>query len=106
MPSIVHLKPSGWAIRYDGTPDCAAEIAKQIWPDVEASSRPQTWTFHHTKLATAWANPGRGRMLVGNMNDWVAFYDSAYRVVRSLPPEWLDGTSLLTRNILDEWMRR
>lgn len=103
---MVSLLPSGWAMRFDGTPECAEAIAKQLWPGLTPYSTRQNWMFHKTPRGAAWANPGRGPMLVGAENDWVAFYGGMYRVTRSLPADWLDGTSPLTRSILDEWLRR
>jgi hypothetical protein len=106
MPFIVHLKPTGWAMLFDGTPECGAAIAAQLWPQVEAASRHQVVTFIPSRKTAVFGNPGRGPMLVTEKNEWLAYHGEKYSVVRSLSPDWLDGTSPLTRKILDEWMRR
>jgi hypothetical protein len=92
-------------MRFDGTCECAEAIAKQLWPNAEATALRQNWMFHKMQGAT-WANPGRGHMLVGSAGDWIVFYAGTYKVMPWLPKGCLDDTSPLTRKIMDEWMRR
>ena len=39
VPPVIALIPSGWAIKFDGSRECAQAIAVQLWPHISEEAR-------------------------------------------------------------------